>query len=497
MEDEFKRTVSPQVVELSCLDMPISMCNIPLVFVYENSEGEGDFMSSVLMKHSFYKALQQFPFLAGHLTDEGCGRANIAVDKDNLNMPIYKESTSETHYSELKDANFSWDKWPKGLALNEVTISVWAMDQIKLLAVNIVRLRANSGLALFLSVPHCVMDGYGYYAFINRWAAMCKDMRKGNEVPLSSYPQFSYDRRILSKPILGERAPLDRATDRVYTHFNLFARILAWIPQIARIRLANMASIFGSLEAHMFYISQASLDRLSDSVKRCVPEETHVSHNDIVTAVLCKLIYQCEAQVQKQNGLLGMLAPVYTYFCEKLLSAGQTAADESHQIAGMLCDIRHRIGIENKNYVGNGVMSCFIANSVKSLEAPLTEETVAEVALNVRNLVNKLDSGYYSTFMDTVAATPSHFTQFLACTMNHPTAYFSSHARFKMYDADFGSGVQAWVSMVPSCCMNSVIVFQCPPHMPGGINVFVTTRTNTMNSMLGNRYWMSLAELLY
>ncbi|KAJ1962935.1 hypothetical protein GGI12_002345, partial [Dipsacomyces acuminosporus] len=286
MEHEFASNVESQVFELSCLDMVLAMCNIPLVFIYGNEAGDEEFMPAESLSRSFYKTLQQFPILAGHVRDERGGRARIVVDKDNLNMPVYRESTSDVCYAELKAANFSWDKWPRGLALNEATIDVQSMDQIKLLTAHVVRLKANSGLALFLSIPHYAVDGYGYYAFLNRWAEICNDMRNGVDKQLSSYKAFRFDRKAIDQAIPEERTPLDDTTKKIYTNYSLMVKLLKLMPQLSLIRLIGMSPMYGGLESHMFHISQASLDELRSSVRGFVPNDMRISNNDLITAVL-------------------------------------------------------------------------------------------------------------------------------------------------------------------------------------------------------------------
>ncbi|KAJ1953729.1 hypothetical protein GGI12_005956, partial [Dipsacomyces acuminosporus] len=65
------------------------------------------------------------------------------VDRNDLNMPDYYEATSDIHYSELKAANFCWDKWPKEIEMTPL-VKVDATGNIKNVNVCVVRLRANS-----------------------------------------------------------------------------------------------------------------------------------------------------------------------------------------------------------------------------------------------------------------------------------------------------------------------------------------------------------------
>ncbi|KAJ1951769.1 hypothetical protein GGI12_006405, partial [Dipsacomyces acuminosporus] len=222
---------------------------------------------------------------------------------------------------------------------------------------------------------------------------------------------------------------------------------------------------------------------LRDSVAEYAPDGVRISKNDVLTAVLSKLIYQCSAQPRKRNGFLELLTSAHACLAKRLRRDKQTELDEPHQVVAMLCDMRHRIGIEHKNYVGNGMISCYVANQVSLLETPVADKSVADVAMNVRRLVDRLDSGYFGTFMDTIYTSSSFTTQYFSYARHRPTAYFSDHTRFRMYDADFGNGRQEWVSMIPSIGDNTIIVSKSQPH-DDGVNVFVSAKTRTMRSLL-------------
>ncbi|KAJ1962310.1 hypothetical protein GGI12_002720, partial [Dipsacomyces acuminosporus] len=107
--NEFINSVEPQTFSLSHLDSIVQVPNVQFVMVYENEDGTGDYMPSDNLQQAFYKALQQFPILVGHIKETEHGMASAVVDKDNLNMPEYRELASDVHYSELKAASFSWD----------------------------------------------------------------------------------------------------------------------------------------------------------------------------------------------------------------------------------------------------------------------------------------------------------------------------------------------------------------------------------------------------
>ncbi|KAJ1949206.1 hypothetical protein FBU59_001246, partial [Linderina macrospora] len=97
-------SVTSQVVRLNSLDASLSMVNTDIILFYENTAGDIGFMNSDILKQAFYKALDKFPIYLGYLRQCTVGGLEIAIDKDDLNMPNYLESTSGIHFADLKSA---------------------------------------------------------------------------------------------------------------------------------------------------------------------------------------------------------------------------------------------------------------------------------------------------------------------------------------------------------------------------------------------------------
>ncbi|KAJ1953661.1 hypothetical protein EC988_002867, partial [Linderina pennispora] len=111
--ESFMASAQSQIFSLGILDMLPSFFNVPLVYFFGNPDGSDDFMPNRVLKESFYRTLRQFPILAGHINSRGKGIHEIVVDKHNLNMPEYLESSDESlHFNKLKDANFNFNIWP-------------------------------------------------------------------------------------------------------------------------------------------------------------------------------------------------------------------------------------------------------------------------------------------------------------------------------------------------------------------------------------------------
>ncbi|KAJ2403899.1 hypothetical protein J3F80_005227, partial [Coemansia sp. RSA 2526] len=162
--EAFVLVIKAQQFALSAWDMSTSHTNIPFIYYFKNpnSGSVNDFMQSNKLRASFLKALEEFPILVGHITVGKDGRCLVDVNPHNLNMPEYLESQSTAHFRDLEKAKFSWNALPQNVATVGAFPAVGVSGIIKLVNVNIIRLAENSGLVLFVSIPHYAVDGVGY-----------------------------------------------------------------------------------------------------------------------------------------------------------------------------------------------------------------------------------------------------------------------------------------------------------------------------------------------
>ncbi|KAI8317932.1 hypothetical protein GQ54DRAFT_323532 [Martensiomyces pterosporus] len=484
--EQFISTVKSQVIPLSSVDMLSGMVSIPYATFYQNTSAIEDFMPSEQLKTAFYLALQMFPILAGHLKQNKSGRFSMVVDKDNLNMPEYLESTSDVHYNDIKFAGFDRRAWPSGVATVGPVMAPDANGIIKTANTHIVRLKDNSGLILFLSIIHCVVDGFAYFAFLNQWAAECKAVRDGAvEVP-RPLVEFTFDRSIIEQNLQTERKQLDATMSSIFARPSLLSKWLTWLsPEMRGTMLRFLVSLTAT-ETHVFHIADSTLETLRSSVREFVPEGMRLSDNDVLVALLSKTFAQAQRSAKERGGNIVTRA---------LGSVGSAALGllfgvEEHQVASMTCDIRPRIGIADKNYIGCPQIFLFVSNPLDELLTPTTAESLASTASNVRKLVDNLDAPYVRAFIDAMGSAPSSFTKTAAYIMKHPTLLLTSnHTRFRMFEADFGDGPQDWVAFINERPA-TVILMPCPPPMKG-VNISICAEAPVFNEILANTFWMS------
>ncbi|KAI8318803.1 transferase family protein [Martensiomyces pterosporus] len=461
--EQFTSTVESQVIPLSSVDMLSGTANTPSAAFYQNTDAVGNFMPSDQLKTAFYLALKAFPILAGRLRQSGNGRFSMVVDKDNLNMPEYLESTSDIHYKDIKSAGFDKRAWPSGVATVESIMAPDANGIIRTANVHIVRLKDNSGLILFLSIIHCVVDGFSYFTFLNHWAAVCKAMRNGAVESPRSLIEFTFDRSIIEENLPTECKQLNATRSSIFAHPSLFSKWLACVSPQTRGRILSLLTSLTKSETHVFHMADSTLETLRSSVREFMPGGMRLSDNDVLVALLSKTYAQAQRS-EKENG--GNAVTLVLGSIGSAIFGGLFEA-EVHQATGMACDIRPRIGIVDKNYVGSPQIVPFVRNSLDDLLTLTTPESLASIASNVRKCIDNVNAPYVGTFIETMDSAPSSFVHLSVHLMKHHTDFIASNqTRFKMFEADFGDGCQDWVAFIRE--IPGIVTFRpCPPPLKG------------------------------
>ncbi|KAJ1958635.1 hypothetical protein EC988_000186 [Linderina pennispora] len=469
--DAFLSTVESQGFPLSVLDTQTSFSNIPYIFFYENSDGSPDFMDSDALRTAFYKTLAKYPILAGHIRMDGHGQAKVVVDKDDLNMPEYLETAvDDISYSAIKAAQFSTDTWPSGVATVGPIARAGAGGSLKLLNVHVVRLKNNSGAILFVNIPHYVVDGIGFFGFVNRWAEQTRN-------PEADIPSPCFDRSEIDSHLSGERREQCDFIQKLYTTPTIPATFLAWLSPNSRGRILDKAMNMISADGHTFLVTRQKLDSLRQQVLRHVSSGMRVSDNDLLTALIAKTMAQAQKSTQTMFG--------------RLLNR------ETEQGIALICDIRHRIGMADIDYSGNALTSQSILNRLEQVEMPTTIESLATIVESVRRAVDDLDAPLIAGFIDLINLHPTGFTRPMAYAASHrANLLVSNQTRFRMYDADFGHGAPALVTPIPIFVAN-VIAFMPSPPPSKDVRVFVSAESAVMQAFLTNEFCSSILELMY
>ncbi|KAJ1670948.1 hypothetical protein GGF44_000918 [Coemansia sp. RSA 1694] len=490
----FTDNVESQTIELAVLDTLSSFSNIPFIYHFENTTADKNdlFMPTDVLRVTFYKALLEFPILAGHLHMGYDGRASVVIDRNNLNLPEYRESTCDVHFDQLKAASYNWDMFPKDLVAVSVLTTAGVDGVIKLANFHCARLRDNSGMLIFANMSHYVVDGVGFCAFMGRWAEYCQ-LACSKVGAVLQHHEFTFDRNIVNKMLSFKRRPISDAASHLFFVHRLAASALAWISPILRGRILSAFLSMSKAEAHMFHISRDRLEALRSSLVDYIPSDMRLSDNDLIASLASMTIVNGLNRKSNSNGgVLGRLKAA----CGRFLG-GLLGKDTTEHITFLIADTRHRLGIGESRYTGNCVIPQLVINPLQRMAAPITSETHAHVACRVRAAVQDFDRPYISQFIDTLNKHPSSFAQPLVYTISHPEKVFiTNQSRFPLYDLDYGFGTPAWVSPIPISAINFVKVMPVHPSQTG-YNIHMTTTAYAMSNVLCNSSWQKLATLIF
>ncbi|KAJ1792652.1 hypothetical protein LPJ62_000709 [Coemansia sp. RSA 2167] len=492
--DKFVSTVENHEIPLHPLDTQAAFLNVPYHFFYPNTNQSDDFMPNDVLRDSFYRALERFPILAGYLRSEGTGKTTVVVDRNDLNMPEYLESTSDVLFSELQDAKFHHSSWPNGLSTTGPITVASANGRIKLMNVHVVRLRDNTGVVIFVSMPHYVVDGTGFFSFVELWGKLCTVERTLDNVLMQQTDEleFVFDRDLISRSLPTERKPLGTETVNVYTGFSPLAEWLAWLSPNTRGNVLSKAKFSSNVVSHTFRVPQQSLESLRKKVCVHVDDlELKVDATHVLAALISKMVAQAHKKCEQNDQSAGMISTLVGWVSRAVFGA------ETSQSLNLLADVRHGLNIADQGYMGNGLIPHNTQCSLSVLETPTDAETLAAATCIVSKIYSNADGPLVASFIDMLLARPSCFTRPMVYLARHPKSLvITNETGFKLYKADFGDGLPEWVCTIPSFVANFIGFLPSPPNS-SDIVVNITLKEPVMKHIVSNEFWRDLATIVY
>ncbi|KAJ2611879.1 hypothetical protein H4S08_002953, partial [Coemansia sp. RSA 1365] len=259
---------------------------MPVFYHYKNIDGNADFMSSDMLRSSFIAVLREYPLMLGRLCQKEMGHCYINIDNNNLNSPVYSEVQSNMHFDQLQKAQFDPEHLQPGpnkasffLAGNILT------GAIKLVNICINRLKDNSGVTIFISVAHALLDFHGLVMFMNRWAEIYRQLQNGISLDNISIKLANYDRSIISKLIPPPEDPPAESLKKMQLDGGWLSKWLAWLSPAWRGSLFDFSIGLAGTTSGCFHISRSSLDELHKLIRDNSTTGQRISDNDVLVAV--------------------------------------------------------------------------------------------------------------------------------------------------------------------------------------------------------------------
>ncbi|PIA16924.1 hypothetical protein COEREDRAFT_8065 [Coemansia reversa NRRL 1564] len=477
--EEYVNSIKSQIIPLSVIDTQGSFSNIPFVFFYENKENSDDFMPSEKLHNSFFRTMQCFPVFAGRINSTGIGNVSVVVDANDINTPEYIEDTSNIPFSRLKDAGFNWSAWPKGVATAGPMTCAGVDGEIKLINVHVIRLKNNSGLLIYLSIPHYILDGEGHMEVMRRWCQIYRLMDSGRLSAVDELPVYTFDRAILQQNLSDKRSPVDSMTYKTFTESSYLSEWFAWISPKLRGYILSKAIELQHTEAHLFHVSNKSFASLRELLRSYIPDIDTVSVNQLLLSLATKTLAQSQ-----------MVADGRTF-------DDGVVADDALLPVAVIFETREQLGIENTKYIGNVLMPKITTPSMKKLETPTNAESLASTLSTFNDTVNNIGPPLVASHIEMVSNRPSCFTRPITRFVRSKTAMsFVYDVMPDMYVADFGNGRPEWVSPIQPFRANAVLLLTSH-DTTDGVDVFMTAFPKVMKEVLRNEFWTSIAKIIY
>lgn len=445
--DKYIKSIQTSTYPLNVLDTLSCLTNIPVIYFYKGA------ISTDILRDSFYKTVcYDFPILVGHLHMDRKGCAQIQVDKDNINEPDYQESSSNIHFDELQHANFNWKAMPKDLDTVPFARSSDKNGVINMINAHVITLKNGSGIALFVSMLHILMDCNGYSQFMLRWSQVFSEMSQGLNAE-SEDIKFRFDRSLIDETTNSVvTKDVDPAIYGSFTCSNFFSRWLSWISPVTRGRVLSVANNFNKVVSHVFSIPTEKLKN-----------QLGLSDNDILSALVSVVLSQSFDQTDKE--------------CTMFLAV----------------DFRYRLGndvLVKERYTGNSLVGRAVTFATPS------DHSIIELAQKVRAVVNDTDKSYISAYIDVLKGDPRCFTNPVAYFMQNPeTIIISNQSRIPLYECSFGGCTPEWVT--PSLLPIKTVAFVLPKKKKEEYNIYIGADEKVMDRVLKHPLWQEYAELAY
>ncbi|KAJ1667691.1 hypothetical protein IW140_001251 [Coemansia sp. RSA 1813] len=491
--DSFTSTVSSQVFYLDGYDTSCSILSIPICYWYKNadSNSQNAFMPPEILERSFYKTLQEFPILAGHLKTDANSRMYIKVDKDNLNMPVYTDTCCDLDYSTMEDSGFNINKLPVDLreGYGVPAPSGLIGGEITPAYIRVIRLKDNSGVLVFARIVHCIVDGYAYTKFMNRWAEISRWMHQPQDdekLPLPAR-QYIHDRSLPTSFRSSETTALDSAMLESLSTDNIFTKWLSWISPGTRGRLVKAGSRV-DYTCCFFHVSSKVLEDIRTSVQSHAPPGTRYSTNDIITAYTTIAVAQAKKKASADWWSKPIPSAIHTIFGS---SQGKSAEFE----VTIAVNIRPRVSHPDaSNYVGNLALGKSVDVPQDLVQVEPTDEALSALALKVHQLAASADEQYYSQMGYLLESKPDNYLRLMYSSFKNENKFgISNHSTFAHYGVDFGAGIPTMVRHAPHAFNDLCYVMPASP-ITGGYVLELKLAPDAAANLIQDASWMKLVD---
>ncbi|KAJ2558515.1 hypothetical protein EV175_000751 [Coemansia sp. RSA 1933] len=343
---------------------------------------------------------------------------------------------------------------------------------MKLAEFHVIRMKEDSGMCIFARINHAILDGKGYCVFMKRWADISKHMvtiqrqQDRRDIPPIPALVIQHDRSVLQTDIEREVDALEPPLVQVFDKSTAVAKWVAWFSPELRGRIFKYLMSSPPLRNYYVHLSITAYERLVQLIQPFIePEISHLSANDVITALATVLFAQALHKVGRLDG-------------------------ESVYMANVVADVRPRIKqLDEANYVGNAVIPKAAVCMLEPMATDSSPRVLASVACNIRRAVDGLDQRYCEQIGHLINKNASGYVDLvLGITKMDNTLVSTNHARFGYYQMDFGGGAPLLVRPAFLIFENDFVIMPGHPDI-GGYELAFTMLPQVAKVMMASEGW--------
>ncbi|KAJ2783518.1 hypothetical protein H4R18_001651 [Coemansia javaensis] len=440
--------VESKTYPLGGLDKWFSSFSIPLLLFFENNAAAAadcnEFMPFEVLRDALHTALQSVPILLGRMRrSRDTGFLEVAVDGDDLNMPVVREFACDATFGDA---------------------------------------RAARGAAVVLKLPHALVDVAGYISLLDRWTAECRRLAHGKPVPPELRQEANHDRGCLGSSLagvgsdgspgaLGGPAALKSgALSRWFARRSPWAQGFAW-----RVASAVAPKPHGAC----YFVARSKLDELRLQIQEHLPRGHRVSDNDILIAFAGMVMAQSGSKAP--GSLSGLLRPRPRAF-----------------VITTVADVRVRVSaLSGAGYCGNGIVPLGIPIPPSQIYARAAPDTLAPVCAAIRRTVGAITPEHIASVLGALGTERDLHVRGMAYGTRYPhSMLLTSHTHVKYYQLDFGWGAPTYVSLIEG--QMSGLVYLLPAHPSlDGYHVNFSAPRPALQRIRAANLWGDFASRVY
>ncbi|KAJ1894032.1 hypothetical protein LPJ81_005246 [Coemansia sp. IMI 209127] len=491
--DIFIKQIKPLKVYLDSLDELIATTNIAFYYWYENADRQplDTFMPAQAMEQAYYRTLCDFPLLSGKLVTDADGRTFVSVEKDDLNMPAYTDTACNVEFDMVRKSGFNTKLLPTTFdhARDVPAPPGLIGGRIRLAEAHVIRLGNNSGVCVFVSIAHCLVDASGFALFMKRWAELARltvaQNKNGSEDLCER--RYIHDRSFFSQFWDSGTDRLDFLARESMDKGGIVSRWLAWLSPEARGRMLKFLLTLERRINCYFHIPKEKIDALRAATQDHSSGGIRYSTNDILTAAIASLLVQSMRAVEFDNHKRLLPSALRYIFGE--------GDEKKEALVTFTASLRPRVGRQDVfDYTGNMAIMRPVGMPLELVEADPTPKTLAEIATGVREMVNTTDAQYIGQLAHLTNKTSDGYVRVMMGLASHKYMLaVSNHISFVHYDIDFGNGIPMCVRPAFLAFPNAAFIMPCHPDL-GGYEIAMTLTPRVADKAVQNEYWMGLVD---